>query len=206
MSEVIIVIPPVSSDRIAVDLRDLTRLLVTDHGADYIGGGLGGEWGYGTRFANDTFEMNPQNWGDCSCTRDEAESRWCDTYDHAQTCYQQVIRARGFLDYPEMDYYERLDHNLAIVEAVCAEMGLDPENGSYVHCTCTHEADYEAWVAANPHDNAICAMDRPNFRHKPTGAVVNFYKYLGRSMEVDLNGADWDAVIADCRQSLGAPR
>lgn len=198
--------PQVSDRRVAEDLRNLTRLLVTGHGADHIGGGLGGEWGYGTRFFNVTFEMNPYNWADCSCTFDDDESQWCNTHDHAPACYQQVIRARGYLDYDtptDLDYRARDAHNTVVTDAVCAEMGLDPEFGSAVHCTCTHDADYAAWRAAHSHDNAICPVDRPNFHHKPTGAIVNWYKYLGRGMEIDLNGADWRSVIGDCYQSLG---
>lgn len=208
MSETTIALPAISSNRIAADLRDLTETLVTRHQSDHIGGGLGGEWGYGTRFANDVFEMNPYNWADCSCSFDENESDWWNTHDHAPTCYQQVIRARGYLDYDtadaiDMDYHARDAHNKAITDAVCAEMGLDPEFGCAVHCTCTHDADYAAWRAAHSHDNTICPVDRPNFHHKPTGAVVNFYKYLGRGMEVDLHGADWKTIIRDCYQSVG---
>lgn len=205
MSEVIIVLPEVSTNRISEDLRTLTRSLIEDHNADPTGGGLGGEYGYGTRFTNDTFEMMPYYWGDCTCTRDEDEGEWCDNHDHTPACYQQVIRARGYLDYDdgaEMGYRARDAHNKAITDTVCAEMGLDPEYGCAVHCTCGHDADYRNWIEAHPHDDSVCDMDRPNFRHKPSGAVVNWYKFLGRSMKVDLNGAEWDTIITDCHRSL----
>lgn len=195
----------VSEDRVALDLRDLTELLVTEHDCEPVGGLLGGEWGYGTWFSNDTFEMNPYYWGDCTCTFDADDSTWWNTHEHANHCYQQVIRARGFLDYdtePDLGYKERDAHNRPIIDAVCAEMGLDPEQGSHVHCTCTHADNYAAWRDANSHDDTICAMERPNFRHKPTGTTVNFYKYLGRGMRVSLHGQPWEQVIEDCLNSL----
>jgi hypothetical protein len=190
---------------VADDLRDLTEVLVTKHNRDHVGGLLGGEWGYATDFSNDTFELHPFYWGDCTCAHDAADTEWWNTHEHADACYQQVIRARGFIDWddqPDMDYHERSAHNLAITDSVCAEMGLDPENGSYVHCTCTHDSEYAAWRAANGHDETICAMDRPNFRHKPTGSTVSFYKYLGRGMKVTLQGLPWKQVYQDCLDSL----
>jgi hypothetical protein len=203
-SAVVIVTPPISEDRISNDLRWLTQTLVEGkHATNHVGGLLGGEYGYGTTFSNDVFAMSPFYWGDCVCGHDEAEGAWDDAHEHAKTCYQQVIRARGFLDYDDdtdMDYHERHAHNLAITDSVCAEMGLDPENGSYVHCTCTYTDDYGAWVEANPHD-PTCGVVVPNFLHKPSGSTVNFYKYIGRGMEVDLR-EDWQAILRECVQSL----
>lgn len=44
-----------------------------------------------------------------------------------------------------------------------------------------------------------------NFQHKASGSKVSWYKYIGRSMEVDLN-ADWRTLLAECEYSLaGAP-
>lgn len=204
--DLVIVLPEVSDDLVARNLRTLTRILVTDHHADHVGGGLGGEWGYGTHFANDTFTMHPYYWGDCTCTHEAADTEWWDTHEHADHCYQQVIRARGYLDYDSgtnLGYHARDTHNRAITNVVCAEMGLDPEYGCAVHCTCTHDDDYQTWRAANSHDNTICAMERPNFRHKPTGATVNFYKYLGRGMNVALpSETTWEQVYDDCLRSL----
>lgn len=197
----------VSDERVAMDLRDLTELLVTHHQRDHVGGLLGGEWGYATEFSNDTFELHPYYWGDCTCTFDDDEGEWDRSHDHAATCYQQVIRERGFIDYDtetDLDYHARNAHNRAITDSVCAEMGLDPEHGSYVHCTCSYETEYAAWRNAHSHDETICAMERPNFRHKPTGTTVNFYKYLGRGMEVDLRDLPWQQIIDDCLASLPA--
>ena len=42
-----------------------------------------------------------------------------------------------------------------------------------------------------------------NFLHKPSGSRVEWYKYIGRGMEIELH-ADWRSVFADCVASLAA--
>lgn len=49
-------------------------------------------------------------------------------------------------------------------------------------------------------DCEYCSGDAPNFLHKPTGASVSWYKYIGRGMEA--SEADWRQVFADCMASL----
>ena len=43
----------------------------------------------------------------------------------------------------------------------------------------------------------------PNFLHKASGSRVKWYKYIGRSMEVELH-ADWTSILMDCLRSIGA--
>lgn len=198
--EVIVVLPALDDGQIAEDLRHLTEHLMRVAGADTSGGLLGGEYGYGAEFSNQVFEMHPYYWGECVCGHEEADSTWRDTHDHTPNCYQQVIRARGWLDWDsEVPLVERDRHNSAITDQVCAEMGLDPHFGVAVHCTCTHEADYQNWLTANPHDR-VCGIVRPNFRHHATGTEVRWYKWIGRSMEVDVRG-DWSMIVAECLAS-----
>ena len=47
---------------------------------------------------------------------------------------------------------------------------------------------------------AWCAGEAPNFLHKPSGATVHWYKYIGRGMKV--SHADWPAIMLDCLKSL----
>lgn len=204
-ADVTIVVPAISEDRVSNDLRRLTRLLVEGKHADHVGGGLGGEFGYGATYANDVFEMRTYYWGDCGCHFDEAEGEWDKANDHAPSCYQQVIRERGYLDYDsDVAYHTRQAINEKVVAQVCAEMGLDDVYGTAIHCTCTYDTDWQAWRAVNDHDPA-CGIVAPNFRHKASGSTVSFYKYLGRGMEVDLN-ADWDTIFAEVLASLPAGR
>jgi hypothetical protein len=201
-------VSPAMMGLIAEDLRALTAHLAQTGLVDETRTGLGGQYGYGADFTNDTFEMRPYYWGDCECGHEDAETAWLDTHHHAPTCYQGVIRARGFIDASEnsaqrMSWADRTQHNDALVRAACAEMGLDPDVGSYTHCTCTYTQDWEKWVDAHPHA-PTCGIVAPNFLHKPTTSTVSFYKYLGRSMNADLNG-QWADIINDCKASVTRP-
>lgn len=197
----------VSDRRVADDLRELTEEL-EKHGADPHGGGLGGMYGYGTNFENDVFVMHPFWWGDCECGFDDLEAEWDKTHSHETSCYQNEIRRRDFIDWDDprddtMPFDEVHKHNQAITDAVCAEMGLDPRGGSYVHCTCSWKRDWDAWRSAHDHD-PLCGMVRPNFLHKPSGVRVDWYKYIGRGMEITkgTEKRDWDALFAECIASI----
>lgn len=202
MADVTIYLPPVSADQISADLRWLTEVL-DQQGAHLSGGLLGGEFGYGAEWDNATFEMHPFYWGDCECGHEEAEWDWCEANDHSPTCYQSVIRDRGWLDYDDPTPFEKRNQiNDRITIAVCREMGLDENYGRAVHCTCDYKSRYQAWLEAHDHDPA-CGVARPNFLHKPSGTRVDWYKYIGRGMQVDVRG-DWRAILADCVDSLAA--
>lgn len=71
MTDVTIIVPYVSDDEISRNLIDLTEILMLDHGAETTGGFLGGEFGYGAFFENDTFMMHPYCW----CEQDGCA--WC---------------------------------------------------------------------------------------------------------------------------------
>jgi hypothetical protein len=196
----------VSEARIADDLRHLTELLEAD-GQELSGGLLGGHYGYGTNYENDVFEMHPFWWGDCECGFETLEAAWEDTHDHEDSCYQAVIRQRGFLDFdnPKLDeltYEEREKHNHDVIAAVCAEMGLDSHHGSYVHCTCSHDQERKTWRSEHDHDPK-CGVVLPNFRHKASGIQVDWYKYIGRSMEFEPVDRDvWTAMMAEVAESI----
>lgn len=42
----------------------------------------------------------------------------------------------------------------------------------------------------------------PNFLHKASGSRVKWYKYIGRSMEMELT-TEWTDILAECLRSLG---
>ncbi len=83
--------------------------------------------------------------------------------------------------------------------------GVNYENNTFVmrkqwwgDCTCG--ADDED----GPH-RPDCMIMLPNFVHKPTGFTVEWYKWIGRGMDIDANGADFLSVLNDCLASLPAP-
>ena len=64
-------LPPASEGQVSADLVWLTEHLMKSQGAETSGGILGGEFGYGAYFENDTFMMHPFCW----CERDDCP--WC---------------------------------------------------------------------------------------------------------------------------------
>lgn len=86
--EVIVHLPPVTDDQISRDLRRLTEVLETHHGADSHGGGLGGTYGYATEFENEVFQLHPYCW----CER--ADCPWCLSCECGDDAYR-YFRADG---------------------------------------------------------------------------------------------------------------
>lgn len=46
-----------------------------------------------------------------------------------------------------------------------------------------------------------CEGDIPHFHHKGTGLKIRWYKYIGRSMEIE-GCCDWPEVLAECLTSV----
>lgn len=191
---------------ISAHLRELTAV-INEHDPDLVAHGvLGGEDGYGAEYENDVFEMHPFWWGECECGYETREWDWEETHEHAADCYQSVIRARGFgVSFDTGRPYDVQEGiNRRIVSQTCAEMGLDPQLGSYVHCTCTYERERRQWLVDNPHP-AACPVVRPNFRHKETGFEVRWYKYIGRGMEHEpIDRREWRRIATEAIESVEA--
>jgi len=167
MNELVIHFPPVSDGKVSNDLVYLTEVLAS-RGSDISGGFLGGEFGYGAYFENDTFMMHPYCW----CEQDDCA--WC----AGCTCPEAAYR-----------------HFLADGTEVSGEAFYDA--GGFRHDGA--RVDKVSELACT-----YCRGERersPNFLHKPTGTRVEWYKYIGRGMEVDLRG-DWLWIFADCIRSL----
>ena len=64
-ADITLILPKRASNRIELDLIDLTKILVTNGLAENFGGILGGEFGYGTDFENSTFFMAHDCQGFC---------------------------------------------------------------------------------------------------------------------------------------------
>jgi len=76
-SKITIIMPPVASTDIDLDLVNLTEYLTKKiFKGEWQGGGLlGGEFGYGVEYENDTFMMNPFCW----CEKEDC--LWCGMND-----------------------------------------------------------------------------------------------------------------------------
>jgi hypothetical protein len=163
--QVKVILPPVSDDRISNDLVWLTEFLTVNSIAErHLGGLLGGEYGYGVTYENNTFMMHPFCW----CDQDDCD--WC----LGCTC-------------PDSAYTNRL------ADGTVVDADAFYDAGGYSTGTCEHrpECDY----CTGRRERAA------NFLHKPTGSRIEWYKYIGRSMEIDIRGG-WDAIFADCKSSV----
>lgn len=116
---------------------------------------LGGEHGYGCDYENDVFMMHPFCW----C--EEPSCAWCrscdcpNEYEYYSPDGEKITRKRHD-DYSIDDY---------------PDMAKYWESMKFIGEACRN-------CTENP-DRA------PNFLFKPTGAKVRWYKYIGRSMEVE---------------------
>lgn len=177
------------------DLYELSRILAERRPDEQSHGLLGGEWGYGNEFENDVFEMHPYWWGDCECGHAEAEAEWDVANRHADECYQAELERRGGWDYKS-----------GVAERLASEWGL-PAHGCAAHCTCDYKARWQAWLDEHAHDDR-CPIVLPNFRHKPSGIEVTWYKYIGRGsyLNREVSFDEWRTLIDECIRSLHSPR
>jgi hypothetical protein len=83
------------------------------------------------------------------------------------------------------------------------ERGIKPSDYQW-HCTCGVDKKAEAYFASESH-YPTCALELPNFLHKPSGMEVRWYKYIGRSMEVKNVPKDiaaLNAIFSECLASV----
>ena len=216
--EVRIVTPPVAESVIETDLVNLTKWLTKSGAAErYAGGILGGEWGYGVEFENNVFLMHPFCW----CEREDCP--WCASCTgeghhpgHKPDCYQTRLQALqethgerkpwGLSAYG-VPAYDRARDDL------CREMGLDPNFGSEVHCTCGADdiakANYDAcqcdWHTGSGPFRFGGATQGPNFLHKPSGLRIRWYKWIGRDTEYEPaqpGPKQWRRIFKECIASV----
>lgn len=76
MMELQLIFPERSEDVLSEGLRWLTARACNALDEDG-SGGLGGEFGYGVDYENDTFVMRRYYWGDCTCGDDDNHTPEC---------------------------------------------------------------------------------------------------------------------------------
>lgn len=213
-----VITPPTASTAIERDLVALTEYIGRVTGNTYIGGVLGGEFGYGVEFENNTFLMFPFYWGDCDCGWDVTQSGIAEE-PHDTDCYQTELDARferdglGYDDWrprsPDLAYDERQKRERAVYKELTAKYGLSMF-GCAVHCTCTRRARFQTRFDAEklgPDGHGpSCPTIRPNFRHKPSGLEVRWYKWIGRDTEYNWKPSSkrWRRIFEECVASVTA--
>lgn len=74
--------------------------------------------------------------------------------------------------------------------------------GCAIHCTCGRDEKWRQFASTDDHD-PLCPTVVPNFRHKASGTTIEWYKYIGRDMEIDAPaGFDWRGCVRECLASV----
>lgn len=180
MPEIELIVPERAGNLIENDLVKLTQILVENGHAEYIGGLLGGLYGYGANFKNDVFMMHSYCW----C--DEDDCPWC------MGC-----------DCPEDAYTYLVDGKRVTLEEWIRLAGEANSRRDIIHnptCDyCTGRAGTE--YGAEPGRAA------PNFwYYGKSGQEVKiwWYKWIGRDMEYNrtVDTEEWLSIFKECLDSL----
>lgn len=174
MTDVQIILPAQDDTPLVDMLIEITKAIEGRDPELVSHGFLGGEHGYGARWENDTFLMQPYCW----CDR-EGECPWCTGCN----VYQDRGQCKVCAD-PKMSTKKRLASPL--------EFQCDYSAGRGIF------ARFAPWTL----DHSTGYYDPPNFWHKPTNLRVTWYKYIGRDMHTRNLPADLSPIMADCVASL----
>lgn len=106
-----IITPSVASSKIELDLVKLTERLVKTKKCDWVGGILGGEFGYGCDFKNKVFEMRPFYWGECDCGGEK-------TGKHSQKCSLELPNFKHYKSGLEIRWYKWIGRDMEFNKSI----------------------------------------------------------------------------------------
>jgi len=209
--------PGASDDPLSICLRVLTHQLqqrVSD--SEQGGGFFGGSFGYGVNFDNSVFEMHPDWQGGCTCGATEPQ--------HAPACEErrwEYVRARN--DYavvPSTPEERDADVQSALAMGM-SQLGAamttafrpwsweraEEYERNHPHPGCPPDCTAIGWVERESHD-PTCRLEQHCFTFKPSGFVLDWYKYIGRDNDVVDGGRNTPTIgemFGACLASIGAP-
>lgn len=209
-----LMVPRAEDDPLSVCLRVLThQLKLKTPDDDFTGGMLGGPFGYGVDFENHIFEMHPDWQGDCTCGATEPI--------HSKECrvrFDEWLTARN--DYGvvpstdaerEAEIKESMARGMSEMGARLAACGrpwsferVEEYERDHPPPECICEA--RDWVERDTHD-ASCRLEQHCFTFKPSGFVMDWYKYIGRDNEIHEAGepVSLQDMFSACLASIDAP-
>lgn len=212
-----IIVPGRDDDAISNSLRRLTEKIHKARLSERaVCGIFGGEWGYGTDYENDVFEMHwDRQHPRCRCGASRPK--------HLDTCARSEERVGEWISDRLTYAHEKMGNPCSFADLGNGFERFQAER-PFPSCSCGEEF---AWRARNPgiepnddddgfeephpsdfthaRDCDWSVLYRPNFTHKPSGSTVRWYKYIGRSMKCDLT-ADWHVIIRECMESIRIKR
>jgi len=166
---------------------------------------IGGDSFHGEEFENDVFEIFPYYWGDCTCSFEQLEDEFYETYSHSPYCYQY--------DYEKFEKRHGFDwHNsentvkelITIMEKHAISYDpKDPILGCATWCSCGFQDWENKFYEENSHEED-CLLVKDNFHYKPTGFGIQWYKYPLRDayMNQNISLKEFKKIIDHCIQSL----
>lgn len=164
-------------------------------------------YSYGSYYKNDTFEMRPFYWGDCTCDYEPTLAKWEEENDHDPDCYQTIFHEMHYKDYGNSFEYKdghSFDDSCGCVDYLYKKFKISKNTpGAYIHCTCMHDAHTRNFLNTISHSEG-CEVDKPNFKHYNSGIEINWYKYIGRDMEYpdDISTDVWINMFEKCMRSI----
>lgn len=91
-----------------------------------------------------------------------------------------------------------------LMTELCQKHKQDRKYSAAVHCTCDYKAKRAEWCATDDHAKD-CPIVLPNFRYKPTGFEIQWYKYPLRDSykNQSVGLGDFRKIIDTCIGSIG---
>jgi hypothetical protein len=212
MEKLQVVLPPRDWGALEDGLWDLTEAInkidpeLVNHGF------LGGEFGYGAHWENETFLMHPYCW----CERDDCP--WCGGCQCPETAFHYFVDNKEVTFGEWMSFFDHEVYTKATggkINSFKEWLKLPPEKWNKYDCiddlrrkankrrSQRHDPECKYCLGTQNLDKgAEAGHGAPNFWHKPSGFKVWWYKYIGRDMETT-SGGDWAATLRECFASLG---
>lgn len=206
--------PRAENDPLSICLRMLTHQLHKRDTEEHYGGGIfGGAFGYGVDFENDVFEMHPDWQGDCTCGATEPI--------HSDACQARFIKWRDARNEYAIEPSTEEEREAEIQDSI--KRGFPERSARLMACarpwsferSLTYEKEHPApdcicearnWVERDTHDSS-CRLEQHCFTFKPSGFVMDWYKYIGRDNEIRNEGEPISLadMFGACLVSIGAP-
>lgn len=174
-------------------------------------------------YENDVFHIFPYYWGDCTCGFEEIEYEIAGELEHRPDCYQTRLREeklkKGFVKEKFEDielisrpkngsysYWNNIDEKIR--KRLCTEFDLPFPDGSAVHCTCDYSERYKQKLIEKGYPEghlSTCPTTWPNFKYKPMGFEIQWYKHPFRDayMNMNISLSEFSKIINNCVESVG---
>lgn len=150
--------------------------------------------GRGLDYTGEVFSSRTYVDPECSCGQEGKEAAWLKGNDHEPACFNARLDKRVQAAGREM--YDDFDADKLEAVQLASEMEVSPAHYATI-CTCDYWARRKA---ANLQCTEECEINLPNFVHHSSGLKIQWYKRIGRGIEVK-NGVDartWSTILAEC--------